>query len=488
MKFYRTLSAGLLFSLSPLAFSDVEFTETMSTTKDSTNVQICMDLVETPDAFPVTVDLVAVRADTFLSDEAIDSNALEELGDNDKFEFQIVFNSGDTNQCYSLTRSEVTASNPILAIVTDVTNSQYVKDVRFYAAAAVDDLRPELSLNYQQGTGDSVVSSRVISKTQGDVVMTAQITDPEAEAYTISWVLTDNRLVDTDSDDNTFTFDPSSLENDEYTVSYGILQPGSIFSSDTLVISETIRIQDETVTSDSDLDGVTDLQEGGAVLDLLVSDGQVYAEVQNGLEVRLGDIEFALGQSTPQVNFSEYEALVGDILDGDETSSTLLSLDILGLDVVNGQAKVVVKLSSPLVANAAFINFRPDEEDEDDRLEAYYTRNLAKDSYFSGQSVDGDCPPINEDNYSTNTTIGDDCLLLKITDGSVNDEDGLANGRISILGLLGESRDIFATVGDTDEDDGEGSVKKMGPGSFNLFFIFSMFAMLALRYSSKAKV
>lgn len=61
----------------------------------------------------------------------------------------------------------------------------------------------------------------------GPVVITADVTDQDPnDKHTFDWSATDNRLIDSDLRDNTFTFDPSALQAGTYRIALAIMDSG----------------------------------------------------------------------------------------------------------------------------------------------------------------------------------------------------------------------------------------------------------------------
>lgn len=88
----------------------------------------------------------------------------------------------------------------------------------------IGNTAPSIALNVLQ----SVLLSLDVYRDRGLVVVQSIISDAdENDAHTTDWSETDLRLIDTDNNDLTYTFDPSSLETGAYSVKLNVADNGT---------------------------------------------------------------------------------------------------------------------------------------------------------------------------------------------------------------------------------------------------------------------
>lgn len=107
----------------------------------------------------------------------------------------------------------------------------------------IGNTAPTVELNVLQ----SVQLSLDVYRDRGEVMVQAIISDPDADdTHTIDWSETDSRLVDTDTNDTTFSFDPEPLEAGTYLVKLIVTDSGTpTFSSSAEI---TINVLESTAT------------------------------------------------------------------------------------------------------------------------------------------------------------------------------------------------------------------------------------------------
>ena len=172
---------------------------------------------------------------------------------------------------------------------------------------------------------------------------------------------------------------------------------------------------------DSDGDGIPDYldaDDSPALLPTILS--RLYLQTTAGNSLRLGDTAFRYGSST---------ALLGEVaLEPDVNfgyPNGLVDLEIV-LGEVGGSAELVLPLTMVLPDEARFrlydgATWRDLTVSEDDTL-------------TSEPGASGTCQGPGKELYRDGLVAGNNCIQLVLTDGGPNDADGVANGRISLLG------------------------------------------------------
>ena len=323
---------------------------------------------------------------------------------------------------------------------------------------------PILELKTVQG-GEQV---NVVSKLDGLVTLNAEITDTNInDIHTISWtqILNEGDIEITNlqlDDDAIFEFDPQTLEAGIYQF---LIQVDESNTSERFSVSSNLNIivVDELAQlspeNDTDLDGVSDLDEGysdgdnDGIAQFLDSDtntsrlpyfdGMDSIQTQKGLHLSLGNIvrtaNLGLGSqaSIAAEELAQYGDIAGNALTNVEDIHferllPIINFTITGLPVIGSSAPIIIPLAEgqTIVDNSVFRKYSTEtgwyEFVVDDKNSLY---SASKDS-------DGNCPAALSIDYTAGLTKGDNCIQLIIEDGGLNDADGLANGMVSDPGVL----------------------------------------------------
>jgi hypothetical protein len=338
--------------------------------------------------------------------------------------------------------------------------------------------------------------TRLVGQADGQVILMAVITDPnQQDEHSYDWSATDNRLIDIDTDESRFTFDPVNLEPDTYVVRLTV-NDGSVDGEAELQLN-VIPALPELSDQDSDNDGVDDSEEGSGdndgdgipnFLDHLETARNVIQEQQGdaqeflmetepGLEFLLGDVAFrAHGEST-RVSVADIERYGNDGAGAvaDEESNDypggLFDFRIASLPVSGQSVDVVIPQFAPIPENAVYRKLMPTGWQD------YVIDDNNRIASSAGSA--GYCPPPGDVSYTEGLTNGNWCVQLTIEDGGPNDGDMRINSKVEDPG------GVSHRASDT------GSESKGGGGGYlslvSLFLFFLLLLKRQLYYLARQK-
>ncbi|MCF6364123.1 MAG: putative Ig domain-containing protein [Gammaproteobacteria bacterium] len=297
------------------------------------------------------------------------------------------------------------------------------------------NLAPIVSLNAMQGTAVTVVT-----QDGGTVVVSATMTDPNPDdSHSYDWSGSDNALVDTDTTDTIFSFDPSGVPEGVYTVSLQVTDDGMpVMNGEGLLRLRVIATAPALNAGlDSDGDGVMDADEGNGDEDndgvsdyvdaisasnvlqgITGASDSFLIETEAGLQIRLGSAAFTTGNNAAQVTDSANDEVtnIGGIFD----------IEITGLSTAGQALQVILPQVQPIPANAVYREQLPSgwidfEQDSDNILS-------------SAAGAEGQCPAPGDAAFEPGLVEGYWCVQLKIQDGGPNDGDGQINNAVVSFG------------------------------------------------------
>lgn len=297
-----------------------------------------------------------------------------------------------------------------------------------------------------------------ISQAAGNASISSLVSDPDAgDKHEYHWSTSDPRLRDLDADDDTFTFDPTTVEEAVYRFDLEATDDGD--PPATGMASVRVRIVSSLPmlgADDSDGDGVSDIDEGFGDADRDgIPDYLDSLSAPNVVQESVGDFRSYLIECDPGVQcFAGAMALSG--------SSGGAMLDLAGSSLVSdpdfsnvggmfdfgatvgeaGQsAGIVVPQRAPIPSHAAFRVYSDD---------GTWTNFASDDAngVYSAPGEPGVCPPPGDPSWSPGLTEGDWCVLLVVEEGGPNDQDKTTGNFAAIVGGVGEAQDVtFRTDG-----------------------------------------
>ena len=287
------------------------------------------------------------------------------------------------------------------------------------------------------------IVTRIINRQGGDVTLTTLVTDANlTDTHIYGWLTSDSAIVDTDSVEESFTFDPQLLELGTYQFEVGVFdgqQAGSSLLELTIVDS-----MPQLSSEDTDFDGIPDNEEGygdadnDGIPDYLDADSLALNVVQEklnesefflmetepGLQLSLGHVAFvAHGTNT---GVSEQEVMhygnygSGATADaGFDYASGVFDFNVSQIPVAGQSVGIVIAQFAPIPSNAVYRKL----------MHTGWTEFVvdSRNSIASAPGAEGFCPPPHDAQYTQGLTEGHWCVQLTIEDGGPNDADGKVN-------------------------------------------------------------
>ena len=287
------------------------------------------------------------------------------------------------------------------------------------------------------------MQTKTISQDGGKVAITVNINDVNlADTHTIVFDETTSGLLEAQLENNTLTFDPSTLAEGVYEGSVTVTDNGvgelsTVFEFVYRVIAFVPELANDI---DSDGDGISDAEEGlgdadndgipdykdnipEANLAPLVAGSAQVIEASPGTTIVLGKTVFAAGTDAVGLTEEQVEEVTGSQDSDFEYPSGLLDFVISGAKPGDSY-RLVIPLGWSIPVNAVFRKFSEANGWSD------FVEN-ANNSISSAMDIDGACPSLGSSAYRSGLTEGDTCLELFIEDGGANDTDGAVDGKVT---------------------------------------------------------
>jgi hypothetical protein len=253
--------------------------------------------------------------------------------------------------------------------------------------------------------------------------------------------MTDNALIDTDSVDSSFSFDPSGVSVGVYTLRLSVSDGNAADEAE--ISLNLVSAAPVLTTADSDDDGTDDQTEGygdsdgdgvADYLDAISSinvlqeqageSARYLIETEPGLSLSLSRIAFQAGNGQAQVSATDITN-AGDTNDDTtqyEFAGGLFDFTVSGLPVAGQSASIVLAQLAAIPANAVYRKL----------VSAGWQDFVvdADNAIASAPGAQGYCPPPGDAAYQTGLTEGHWCVQLTIKDGGPNDGDGAINNSV----------------------------------------------------------
>ncbi|QSX41005.1 Ig-like domain-containing protein [Shewanella cyperi] len=382
---------------------------------------------------------------------SVGGTAATDGSDHDLVDGSVMFNQGELEKTVSLHLvDDGTPEGNETVVVTLGTPTHAVLGPKASHTLTIveSNVAPSVVLGATQGDGQT----RIVSQDGGLVTVTATVTDPNTgDSHSFDWSQSDNALVDSDGDDSTFTFDPSTLSPGFYKLRVAV-SDGDKTGMDRLKLRVEAALP-TLDTTDSDGDGINDNDEGAGdkdgdgipdyldavnlarnvVQETPASSNSFLMETEPGLALSLGDVAF-------RANGSDTGVSNGDVVThGNEGAGATDDIDyrygngmfdfnVEELPLSGQSVNIVVAQFQPVPANAVYRKLMPGGW-QDFVIDA-------NNAVASASGAEGYCPPPGDAAYSTGLTEGHWCVQLTIEDGGPNDADGEVNSAIDDPGGL----------------------------------------------------
>ncbi|MFQ5470956.1 MAG: choice-of-anchor U domain-containing protein, partial [Gammaproteobacteria bacterium] len=301
---------------------------------------------------------------------------------------------------------------------------------------------PKVELNAVQ----SGEQRHIIIINEGQVTATARVINVGGATASLSydWSLTDNSLVDLNSDTNpsTFIFDPAWLQPGLYHLTVTVTDNLSLLSTQNELLID-VRVTSPVLTdADSDLDGLPDNIEGFADSDydgipnyldpaglgvdqLQITGGILISE--SGTSLSLGEVAFRAQNNTATVSMADIAKLstqtstIGqDMTDSLPHVGSDIDFEIRGLAESGQSIMLVIPLQDSIPENATYRKFLVQTGWQDFVIDG-------QNGVFSAMKSFGVCPDPGNQSYQPGLAPGHSCIQLMLEDGGPNDADGVAD-------------------------------------------------------------
>jgi len=305
------------------------------------------------------------------------------------------------------------------------------------------NLPPQVTLEVSQ-QGDA---GPVIEADGGLVTVNAEVSDPNAQdSHHFDWNASDPALVDLDTEENTFTFDPAALFG-TYRIRLDVTDngspPESVLAGMVVKVIETAPVLSSTVDSDGDGvsvadegygdhdgDGIPDCEDAIDAVNVLQgavgSQDLFLIETEPGVPIRLGEVAFAGGGDAAEVtpdDVADYFDVPSDSVDdGYDIVGAIFDFELSGLQAAQ-IVNVVIPLPEAIPAGAVYRKYTVET--------GWYDFVIDENNRVSSASGTlGACPPPGDAAYTEGLRQGFFCVQLTLEDGAPNDADFVRNGAI----------------------------------------------------------
>jgi hypothetical protein len=278
----------------------------------------------------------------------------------------------------------------------------------------------------------SVVQNDVISRTVGQgtlVTVVVDIVDVNGtDTLTVNYSGIDN--IELDEESFNITFDPSQLSQGVYTLRVtvedeGVSQIHTVIEDVIISVKESLP---ELTNADSDGDGIADNEEGlgdtdnDGIPDYMDNTPQInlqplgdtFAQADDGVLLALGAAALADGSDSLAVDTSTLAP------DTEYNYEEVFDFTLSGL-TAGATYQLILPLTQVIPADAVYRKLT-----DEGWVDFVEDANNAVHSVITG----GNCPAADDVSWQSGLVEGGTCIKLSIEDGSANDLDGLANGKV----------------------------------------------------------
>ncbi|SFB79217.1 Calx-beta domain-containing protein [Pseudoalteromonas denitrificans DSM 6059] len=309
-------------------------------------------------------------------------------------------------------------------------SEQYIHTVTISENTILPKVRLMVEQNAQQGS--------VVNKQTGTVLVSAKVEHPDHDKkYQYKWTNTELLLTDNDDSELTFSFDPSTLNIQNYQVNLELID---LDSQKTIVTKQITIHLDETAatltSADTDLDGIPDNVEGqldrdqDGIVDYLDAINECNVLPSNIASVTNFLIEGQSGGCLRLGNRAFKNQITGALIEngaiddiGAQNTGGVYDFIVEGLSPDGQSYKVVFPQLKPIPANALYRKQVESGDWQDFVL-------TSTDKVFSTAGEYGYCPPPGEGSWQLGLISGFWCVQVQISDGGPNDADHKINGTI----------------------------------------------------------
>lgn len=341
-----------------------------------------------------------------------------------------------------------------------------------------DNLAPVVSLAATQNGEQRTL----VARDGGPITVSAYLTDPNiSDRHSYDWSASDGHLFDADSARDTFSLDPSQLDEGIHTLRLTVTDDGSPVES--AIAALTIRLVETLpvlADEDSDGDSLSDAAEGfvdsdgDGVNDYLdaisspgslptsLSKGAAYMEADLGISLRRGEVALRAGSDTIVLSIEQMDRFANR--DSFPNVGGYFDFEVFRIPQAGQSVRVVIPQLAAIPENAVYRKFM------DLRWQTFVEDK--HNSLASAPGQQGICPAPGSADYSPGLTEGHWCVQLTLEDGGPNDADGAADRVIKDPGGVAEPAPWVVPIPGRSNG---------GGGAIDLLWILGMLGLTYLR-------
>ncbi|MFT5547066.1 Ig-like domain-containing protein, partial [Rheinheimera aquimaris] len=348
------------------------------------------------------------------------------------------------------------AVNTALQVQVDSISHAFAADNKVTTLVLTEqNLAPTFSAEVQQ----QGMATRLLDPLSGDAQIVLSISDVNInDTHQVSWQVVGQTFSFTEAaDGRSISFNPAELSAGRYAVEVTVTESNT---AEQLSTKQRIRFKVDALpalssTADSDGDGIVDSLEGygdsdgDGIADYLdndtdssrlpVNDTTEPMQTTAGVQLSLGNTASAMISRGAGMTMSELAAAVADDSSAADSSDSrfnqltaVMDFTLSGAIQPGQSVGVVIPLprGAVLPADAVYRKYTPEQG------WFSFVQDSANSISSAALTVEGNCPVVGSDSYSSGLTAGDNCVQLLLEDGGPNDADGAANGVIEDPGVI----------------------------------------------------
>ncbi|WP_144210731.1 S8 family peptidase [Shewanella donghaensis] len=395
-------------------------------------IQIDIDLNGNAPYWPVIVDLV-IEGSSDMNDHDLTTRRIR--FDEDTLKQIVIGRAHIDEEVETSDNIEASLQNPENAEIDPTNNLAVIKLID-----ASDQLNPAIQL--QQG---NQVSRFAYQQNDPIVLLFNNI---DLERYLIE--TQSDTVVANINDSNQLVIDPASIDagmhqmlfniTDSYDGSLIASLPWSFFFKATTPVLDANTDSDNDGVmdsiegiSDTDRDGIVDYLDANAITNIIPVGSAManngYIATHDGAILMLGNYSLEAQQASVPASIINEHLMIdngewhpyGNVVD--------IQINQAALDI--SVAKIVVPLQLPIERDAALHLLNNDN---------YWAEFVQTDTDLMMSSTTANCNSLQDSQYQADLVQDANCVLLTVTDGGVNDRDGLVNGQVSFTaGIFGNN-------------------------------------------------
>ncbi|TQV72889.1 S8 family serine peptidase [Aliikangiella marina] len=352
-----------------------------------------------------------------------------------------------TSLLIQIVEDNLAESDELLNInLTSASNAVLASNTTHQITISESNATPRVSLSAEQGG----IQVTTVTQDGGEVILYASISDGNAiDSHSVNWSGVNNATIAIDPIAHTLTFDPTLVDIGLFSSSVIVSDDGVPSESVSATINLNVIASAPALSAnvDSDGDGLSDAEEGlqdsdnDGIADYLDSistaniiqlatggnGNNLLMEADAGVELVMGATAVSNNQGGIHLSESSLENSIAYQSHGSDNLfinvGRWFDFEVRNLPVIGQSVQVVIALAEPIPANATYRKLHPLNGWQDFVVDS-------NNRLYSTASNSGACPAPGDSAYSIGLNQGDNCLMMVIEDGGLNDDDEIANGTV----------------------------------------------------------